>query len=455
MLDKHQKQSPCEPPARGVMVQEQVCIGYGSQRCPMMRCQGDEIFDHMLWYTYQVIDCSIGHTWTSICMRLAFRATSTSLTVSAPGSVAFTYTPIHTYKNAFPFLLPRHLTMYLEPLPFLLLLAAWTSRAAVPTPRAALEGTWSTLPNITLNGVQYPRQEHSVVVLDDDMYVLGGILPFDGTTYPTVNIVQKLNFVTNTWTGVSPMPAALNHVNVAVVRGKIYYLGGLAVTATGGPAYWNASAACAVYDPVADDWTVLPDMPKGRAVGSAATMVVGDTIYLPGGLLNTNLTNDEEGTTAMFTSYNVTTREWAVLPDLPAPRDHAGKGQSAEMLYILGGRAHGHWNVVDTVFGYDIDTRSWSTDLAPMPTGRGGCASATIGHMMFTAGGEGDPNTTTHVWPQMQAYDAVSNTWSNYTDMATPVHGTAAVAYRGKVIIPGGGLEVGGEPTQLVQTFTP
>ena len=335
------------------------------------------------------------------------------------------------------------------------LLTGWAFGAAFPVARTALPGTWSTLPNVTLNGVQYPRQEHSVVLLGDNMYILGGILPFNGTTYPTVNIVQKFNFITNTWTEVAPMPVALNHVNVAVVNGMIYYLGGLGVTATGGPSYWNASGACAVYDPSANEWTVLPDMPEGRAIGSAATMVIRETIYLPGGLLSTNLTNDEEDTTAMFTSYNVATREWTVLPDLPAPRDHAGKGQFGNMLYILGGRLDGHWNVVDTVFGYNIDTNGWSTDFAPMPTGRGGCASATIGYMMFTAGGEGDLNTSTHVWPQIQAYDAVRNTWTNYMDMATPVHGTAAVAYNGKVIIPGGGLKIGGDPTQLVQSFTP
>lgn len=39
--------------------------------------------------------------------------------------------------------------------------------------------------------------------------------------------------------------------------------------------------------------------------------------------------------------------------------------------------------------------------------------------------------------------------------MATPVHGAAAVAYRGEVIVPGGELEIGGDPTQLVQSFTP
>lgn len=329
----------------------------------------------------------------------------------------------------------------------LYLFARWGSSAAVPL------GTWSTLPNITLDGVQYPRQEHSVALVGNDMYVLGGTLPYNGTTYPTVDIVQKFNFITNSWTEVAAMPSALNHVNVAVVNGKIYYLGGLAATTES--TYWNASGASAVYDPSADKWTILPDMPEERATGSAASIVVGETIYLPGGLRYTNLTNDDEGTTAMFTSYNVATEEWMVLPDLPAPRDHAGKGEYGNILYILGGRSYGNKNVVNTVFGYNISSHHWSTDFAHVPTGRGGGSSATIGHTMFYAGGEGDPNTSSNVYPQMQAYDAVRDIWTNYTDMATPVHGTAAVAYNGSVIIPGGGLKTGGDPTQLVQSFTP
>ncbi|KAL9619042.1 MAG: hypothetical protein Q9160_006297 [Pyrenula sp. 1 TL-2023] len=322
--------------------------------------------------------------------------------------------------------------------------------AAVPPTSA---GTWSTLPNVTMNGTQYPRQEHSVALIGDDMYVLGGILPFNGAAYPTIGVVQKFNFITNAWTDLSPMPAALNHVNVAVVNGLIYYLGGLA---DAGPTYWNRSGACAMYDPAADQWTVLPDMPEGRSIGSAATLVHDETIYLAGGLLNTNLTNDDEGTTTMFTSYNTKTQEWAILPDLPAPRDHAGKGQWGNTLYILGGRLFGHWNVVDTVFGYDVYSQQWSADYAPMPTARGGVASAAIGSQIFTAGGEGNPNATVNgVWPQMQAYDPVKDAWTTYADMATPVHGSGAVAYAGQIVVPAGGLMTGADPTQLVQRFTP
>lgn len=330
--------------------------------------------------------------------------------------------------------------------------AGWASGVAATSSCSTLPGRWSTMPNITLDGLQFPRQEHSVALVGDDLFVLGGILSFDGTTYPTTNIVQKFNLITKTWTEVAPMPAALNHVNVATVNGKIYYLGGMAAT---GPTYWNASGASAVYDPRADKWTVLPNMPEERATGSAATVVVGDTVYLPGGLRNTNLITGDQDTTTMFTSYNVVSGEWKSLPDLPAPRDHAGKGFHGHTLYILGGRLFGNKNVTDTVFGYNIYKKRWSTDFAPMPTPRGGCASATLGNLMFTFSGEGDPDTSTGVYPQVEAYDAVRDRWTEYKDMATPLHGTDAVAYKGKIIIPGGAPVTGGLPSQLVQSFTP
>ena len=113
------------------------------------------------------------------------------------------------------------------------------------------------------------------------------------------------------------------------------------------------------------------------------------------------------------------------------------------MLYILGGRLQGHWNVVDTVFEYNLHSYYWSTDFASMLTSCTRCVSTTIRLKMFIAGDEGDPDTYTNVWPQMQAYGAARNTWTSYTDMATPAHGTAAMAYNDEITIPIGELETG------------
>ena len=123
-------------------------------------------------------------------------------------------------------------------------------------------------------------------------------------------------------------------------------------------------------------------------------------------------------------------------------------------LYVLGGRSFGHWNVVGTVFSYDIAAKVWASGLAPMPTARGGCASAAVGKRIFTFGGEGDPNLISGVWPQTEAYDVSTNTWEKYTDMDVPRHGSAAVTFGNRMYIPGGGLKIGGDPSNVTSYFS-
>jgi N-acetylneuraminic acid mutarotase len=261
--------------------------------------------------------------------------------------------------------------------------------------------------------------------------------------------VQKYSISKDNWTTVAPIPIALNHPNAAVVNDKIYVLGGLA--SAGG--IWSASNMSAVYDPVTNKWTTLPPFPAGRAVGAAAVGVDGTTIYLAGGLLNTILSNDTEETTTMVTSFDTVSNIWAKLPNMPAPRDHAGAGLVDRKLYVLGGRAFGHWNVVNTVFSFDLRTKIWMTGLAPMPTARGGCASATIGTKIYTAGGEGNVNDPLNIFHDMQAYDTATNKWTILKNMTTALHGTSAASLNDRVYIPGGGTALGGFPTNLFEVF--
>ncbi len=138
-------------------------------------------------------------------------------------------------------------------------------------------------------------------------------------------------------------------------------------------------------------------MPEGRAIGSAVIMVVGEIISAWWPPEHEPHQPCEGTTSAISTLYNVRIRERTVLPGLPAPHDHTGKGQNGNMLYILGGRLQGHWNVVDTVFEYNLHSYYWSTDFASMLTSCTRCVSTTIRLKMFIAGDEGDPDTYTNV----------------------------------------------------------
>ncbi|NGO13428.1 DUF1668 domain-containing protein [Streptomyces sp. HC44] len=286
-----------------------------------------------------------------------------------------------------------------------------------------------------------PRQEHSTAAIGRKVYVLGGIVanPAGGVT--TTGRMEVYDTRHDTWSDAAPLPVAMNHPNVAAVRGKIYVIGGLS-----GGASWQALRDSFVYDPRTDRWTPLPPMPTGTERGSAAVGVHGTKIYLAGGMRT--LTPEAGGlqdTVDTVSSYDAATGQWETLPSLPQARDHVGGAVIGTSFYVLGGRDRGQVNVRNTVYALDLRTHRWS-ERAPMPTARGGIAAAAVGTKIYTFGGEGkhdgtNPNT---VFSENETYDTVRDRWQQLAPMPVPRHGTAAVAVDGTIYIPGGGTAAGG-----------
>ncbi|KAF3034432.1 hypothetical protein E8E11_001997 [Didymella keratinophila] len=77
-----------------------------------------------------------------------------------------------------------------------------------------------------------PRQEHTTVFLPPStIAVLGGIIPTNDTSalpIATTSLMQFYSIPNNTWSIAAPLPLAMNHINAAVVDGRIYVLDGLA-----------------------------------------------------------------------------------------------------------------------------------------------------------------------------------------------------------------------------------
>ncbi|KAI9649252.1 hypothetical protein NHQ30_001820 [Ciborinia camelliae] len=266
--------------------------------------------------------------------------------------------------------------------------------------------------------------------------------------------MQRYSPLTNSWSSAAPLPLPLNHANAAAINGKIYLLGGL--TPAPSNDFWFASSACYVYTPETDTWTQLLDMPPGLQVGAAAVGVHGNTIYLAGGLTWLNLSTTYQPSVDLFTAWNVGTQVFTSLPALPAPRDHAGRGfiSSTGTFYVIGGRAFGHDNVVNTTFAFSFQTREWK-EMAPMLTARGGVASAVLDdHLIFVMGGEGNPDPGSRgVFKQNEAYDTMTDSWRVFQPMDVPRHGTCAAAIGEKIYIPGGGVSEEGDPTDYFSYF--
>lgn len=244
---------------------------------------------------------------------------------------------------------------------------------------------------------------------------------------------------TRSWTTVAPLPAALDHIQSVVLNDRIYYIGGL----IGWPA--PAVGTVYIYDPSTNTFSTGAPMPSSRKRGAGGVAVHGGKIYYAGGLYNGAAVN-------WFDEYDPTADTWRSLKDMPEARDHFQAAVVGDRFYAIGGR-NTAINATTTVNdAYDFGSESWVTGLAPLPTPRGGFAAAAIGTTIFLIGGEGGGRT----YPTVEGYDTGTNRWTRYADMPTARHGIEAAICNGAIYIADGGTKQGGgAPTAIQEMFSP
>ncbi|KAL5595059.1 hypothetical protein FOVSG1_008748 [Fusarium oxysporum f. sp. vasinfectum] len=338
------------------------------------------------------------------------------------------------------------------------LLSLLSGALASAVPQGA--NTWKTLPSIPIA----PRQEHGVVALSErTLAIIGGIVPNrEANGYETTAIMQFFNTRSNSWRRyVTEAPVKVNHPNVAAVNGKIYLLGGLSDIDNGA---WRAFSDSWVYNPDVDEWTELDSVPESEERGSAAIGVYGNIIYMAGGMrtLEPIGPGGEQDTVDFVSAFNTKTSQWVDLPSaakkLPEGRDHATASIVGNKFYVLGGRLRGQRNVKDTVFILDLENleAGWTTSEGRMPTPRGGAVSGTIGTKVYVLGGEGNTAPESEgMFDQIEAFDTKTGKWEELGTMKLPRHGGAAVAIKGGIYLPGGGITEGGSPVDTLDVYWP
>jgi N-acetylneuraminic acid mutarotase len=178
----------------------------------------------------------------------------------------------------------------------------WVQRAPMPTPRsgggkAVIDGkiyvaggrppgghafevydpatdTWEKLPDMPTQ-----RNHLAMVALGGKIVVAGGRTG-PGAMAERVDVVEIFDPATRRWTRGAPLPAPRGGITGAVHAGCMFVFGGegerghvLGLTPT---AYG--------YDPRADRWTRLPDLPIA-VHGLKGSAVIGGRIFLPGGAI--------------------------------------------------------------------------------------------------------------------------------------------------------------------------
>ena len=188
-----------------------------------------------------------------------------------------------------------------------------------------------------------PRTEVAAAPFRGDIAVAGGYLA-DGASTDDVDLYDPS---ANDWSRLPDLPVEVNHAAAASAGGKLYVAGGY-----GGPGVRLRSAY--VFD--GDRWRTLAPMPGVR--GAAGAAVVAGKLYVAGGV-------GPSGLARRAFALDLKTGRWASIPG-PTPREHLAVTAAAGKVYAVAGRLAGIDTNLRVFESYSPATKRW-TKLAPVP----------------------------------------------------------------------------------------
>lgn len=275
------------------------------------------------------------------------------------------------------------------------------------------------------------REYAASVVLNGEVYVLGGQLTGVVAPGPATDVVEIYNPATGIWRAGLPMPTARMGLVAVVASGKIYAIGGRTDSLD-----TSAVATVEQFDPATGLWTTKNPMsvPRYFAAGAMLTRSLSERIVVAGGEASGSLLGAVE-------EYNPVANAWVNLNPLAVVRSRLVMAESGAKLYAIGGHAAPAPYWVGTVEEFDSGTGNW-TARAVMPTAREHAAIAVVGGKLLVVGGTNvNPSLAT-----LESYDPTSNLWSTKTPSTTAFTRAEAGVVNGKVYVFGSALSLEYDP---------
>ncbi|HEY1909031.1 MAG TPA: kelch repeat-containing protein [Myxococcaceae bacterium] len=184
-------------------------------------------------------------------------------------------------------------------------------------------GAWSDGP--ALPG---PRFSSVVELVGSAVHLVGG-WSFDRSHNVSISSHTVFDLSSGTYPAgpFAAMGTARNHAYSGVIDGKLYVTGGRAPGHEGSDG--TNLAVTEVYDPGADGWTTLEDLPTPRSGGASA--VLGGKLYVMGGQLPGNTLYKA------VHRFDPATGHWEALPDMPIELTGHRAVAVGNALYVMGG----------------------------------------------------------------------------------------------------------------------
>lgn len=208
----------------------------------------------------------------------------------------------------------------------------------------------------TLSSLHYARDHGAMGSIGGRLFVVGGCNAWDAATATlcinetTMASVEMYTPSLDRWTLRQPMPTPRWSMQVAVVDGKLYAIGGEAANGT-------RLSTVEVYDPEADRWSAQAPMPDARAYFGVGVAGSGSSarIFAVGGC-------SQECAKPYDTvlQYSVAHNQWTRLAStLPLPRFEFGATTLDGVLYVGGGLHNTNASeAMDSVVSLDLTAPS-------------------------------------------------------------------------------------------------
>lgn len=168
-----------------------------------------------------------------------------------------------------------------------------------------------------LDPMPAPRTSGGAVTIGDYIYLVGGITSQAHVIVPN----WRYDPETNSWEEIAPLLQPREHVDAVALNGLVYVLAGR----------WIGSLnTVEIYDPAKDQWT--EGIPMKNERGGFGATVMNGKIYVAGGELI------EDGKTVKSVEvFDPTAQAWSSLPDLPGGLHGVPLVGFENTLYIIGG----------------------------------------------------------------------------------------------------------------------
>ncbi|XP_060685290.1 kelch-like protein 28 isoform X1 [Hemiscyllium ocellatum] len=214
-----------------------------------------------------------------------------------------------------------------------------------------------------------PRYECGVAVVDQKLYVVGGIATHiqQGINYRKhENLVEGWNPETNKWTTVERMNECRSTLGVAVLAGELYALGGY-----DGENYLQSVEK---YIPKIKKWQPVAPMGKSRSCFAAA--VLDGKLYAIGGYGPAHMNSVER--------YDPSKDSWEMVAPMADKRINFGVGSMLGFIFVVGG--HNGVSHLQSVERYEPHQNQW-TLCRPMSDPRTGVGAAIVDNYLYVVGG--------------------------------------------------------------------